>query len=1081
MNSNPQFQRFLQHFLRKFSLQNKILILFTGASLLVLLLAILYIGTRTKEISIKNAQAQMGTTAEKFAESIKAHLEKELEITRTLSGTMQTHKLLPKDKFFDIYTNIYKDILNKNSDIIAVWDSWELKHLDSTYSKDFGRYKTTVWRENGEIKQKLEHASATGDSNDYLRIKKEKLESLEEPYFDTYDSNSNNKILMTSIIVPTIINDQFVGLVGIDIPLSNYYTVFKHIKPYAGSYAFLLSNSYKYIAYPDNDFIGQSALNEYEEIFIKNGTLDKISNGDPAFFEAVDVNGVESYFTIQPILVGNCSQHWSMVIVVPKKTIVHESTIIFWRTILLGMLGAILLSVFIYYASKRFVIKPIYAVIKNLERLSQGHVSEEMIVTTEARDEIGTMVNHLSQTIKGLSQKIKFAKEIGGGNYKATLSLLSEDDSLGKSLIDMGANLRLAQEEERKYKVEDEKRQWINEGLAKFADILRQDNDKIDVLSANIIKNLVGYLNASQGGLFIYNDDDPNNPFFDLLAAYAYNRQKFITKQVLLGEGLIGTCAIEKQTIHLTDIPENYIAISSGLGEAKPRSLIIVPMKVNDNVLGIIEIASFNKFENFQIDFVEKVAQSIAQTLISVRINIRTTELLEKSQQQAEEMKAQEEEVRQNLEELATIKEELEKRNEEFMENQKKLEWEKSLLDALLNYLPDKIYFKNLKSQFIKVSKSTLVFFGLEKYEDLEGKSDFDFFDEEHARPAYEDEQKIIRTDTPAIGIIEKEILADGRANWAETSKLPLKTSTGEIIGTFGITRDITSTKVMEEELEKRNKEILSNQKTLQWEKSLLDALLDHLPDRIYFKDVSSRFIKASMSTVKFFGLNKPEELAGKSDFDFFDDVHALPAFEDEQRIMKTDTPVIGLVEKEVLADGKVTWAETSKLPLKTAEGELIGTFGITRDITHAKQIEEELEKRNAIIEENQKILIKKSTEMENLYEAIRNSNFVIEYDTKGYIISINQAYLDLLQIKAEDIVGQHHSYLMEFTEEQRKNYESFWNDLNRGLIRKETHKFTVNSKKYLFYETYTPLNDENGTVYKILKIAVNVSHLLKD
>jgi PAS fold. len=118
---------------------------------------------------------------------------------------------------------------------------------------------------------------------------------------------------------------------------------------------------------------------------------------------------------------------------------------------------------------------------------------------------------------------------------------------------------------------------------------------------------------------------------------------------------------------------------------------------------------------------------------------------------------------------------------------------------------------------------------------------------------------------------------------------------------------------------------------------------------------------------------------------------------------------------------------------------------------------------------------------MENLYEAIRNSNFVIEYDTKGYIISINQAYLDLLQIKAEDIVGQHHSYLMEFTEEQRKNYESFWNDLNKGLIRKETHKFTVNSKKYLFYETYTPLNDENGTVYKILKIAVNVSHLLKD
>jgi len=406
-----------------------------------------------------------------------------------------------------------------------------------------------------------------------------------------------------------------------------------------------------------------------------------------------------------------------------------------------------------------------------------------------------------------------------------------------------------------------------------------------------------------------------------------------------LGEGLIGTCALEKQTIHLKNIPDDYITISSGLGEAKPRNLIIVPLKIEENVLGVVELASFENFEDYHIDFIEKVAQSIAQTLTSVRTNIRTAELLERTQQQAEEMKAQEEEVRQNLEELATIKEELEKRNDEFFENQKSLEWEKTLLDSLLNYLPDKIYFKDLKSQFIKVSKSTLRFFGLEQQEELIGKSDFDFFDDEHARPAYEDEQRIIRTDTPAIGIVEKETLSDGRVTWAETSKMPLKTDSGEIIGTFGITRDITQSKLMEEEIS----------------------------------------IKA-------------EDASGF-----------------------------------------------------------------------------------------QKELVKKSKEMENLYEAISNSTYLIEYNTEGYVTHINKEYLNLLEMNFDEVVGKHHSYQMDFTEEQRKNYKLFWEELNSGIVKKETHKFTVNDKTYLFFETYTPLKNEDGTVYKIIKIGVNVSHLLKE
>lgn len=939
MDITLKFQHIRNRIIGKLSLQQKILILFVGASVFILLLTVFYIGARVKKSSVENAHVQMGVTADKHAEKIKALLEKELHITRTLSSAILNHKKLPKEKIFDIYTSIYKDVLSKNPDVIAVWDSWELKYLDSTYQKDFGRYKINVWRESGSIKSKVDLASINGDPPQYAKIKKEKNESLEEPYFDTYDNDPNKKILMTSLIVPNILDNKLVGFVGVDIPLTHYHEIFKQIKPYDGSYAFLLSSTLKYVANPDKDLIGENALNEYEDVFLRNGALEKISNGNPAFFEDEDINGVESYFIIRPIVVGNCTQRWSMAIVVPKQIIISESVAIFWRTIFIGLLGVLVFATFIYFASKKYVVNPILTIISTLERLSLGHVNDDMISTNEEKDEIGNMVNYLNKTVEGLSHKTRFAEEIGQGNYNAKLDLLSDEDTLGKSLIAMGNNLRTAQEEETRRKIEDKKRQWINEGLAKFGDILRQDNNNIERLSANIIKNLINYLNANQGGLFIFNDDDPQNPFFDLLAAYAYNRQKFITKHILLGEGLIGTCALEKQTIHLKNIPDDYITISSGLGEAKPRNLIIVPLKIEENVLGVVELASFENFEDYHIDFIEKVAQSIAQTLTSVRTNIRTAELLERTQQQAEEMKAQEEEVRQNLEELATIKEELEKRNDEFFENQKSLEWEKTLLDSLLNYLPDKIYFKDLKSQFIKVSKSTLRFFGLEQQEELIGKSDFDFFDDEHARPAYEDEQRIIRTDTPAIGIVEKETLSDGRVTWAETSKMPLKTESGEIIGTFGITRDITQSKLMEEEIS----------------------------------------IKA-------------------------EDANGF-----------------------------------------------------------------------------QKELVKKSKEMENLYEAISNSTYLIEYNTEGYVTNINKEYLNLLEMNFDEVVGKHHSYQMDFTEEQRKNYKLFWEELNSGIAKKETHKFTVNDKTYLFFETYTPLKNEYGAVYKIIKIGVNVSHLLKE
>jgi PAS domain S-box-containing protein len=127
-------------------------------------------------------------------------------------------------------------------------------------------------------------------------------------------------------------------------------------------------------------------------------------------------------------------------------------------------------------------------------------------------------------------------------------------------------------------------------------------------------------------------------------------------------------------------------------------------------------------------------------------------------------------------------------------------------------------------------------------------------------------------------------------------------------------------------------------------DRMLVSAFLENIPYYVYFKDRQSRFIAVSKSVVRNFGLASAREVIGRTDFDFFTREHAQPAFDDEQRIIRTGQPVLGKLEQEVHIDGRVTWVLTSKLPLRNEEGELIGTFGLSKDVTRTKEMEAELE-----------------------------------------------------------------------------------------------------------------------------------------
>ncbi|WKN30239.1 CHASE3 domain-containing protein [Porifericola rhodea] len=260
-----------------------------------------------------------------------------------------------------------------------------------------------------------------------------------------------------------------------------------------------------------------------------------------------------------------------------------------------------------------------------------------------------------------------FVKKITSGDYGVQWTGLSKENEIYNK-ENLAGELVQMREQMKKVKEEDQRRLWTTEGLSIVAEITRKFQQDTDQLGDKLVTNVVQYLKANQAGLFVLSEGEGEEAILELVACYAYDRKKFLKKTIAAGEGLVGQAFLEADTIYLTEIPEEYINITSGLGKALPSSILIVPLKYNDVVMGIIEIASFHEFEDYQIRFVESLGEIIASALSTVKTNEKTRVLLQQSQEQAEEMRAQEEEMRQNMEELQATQEEMQRKTQEYEE-----------------------------------------------------------------------------------------------------------------------------------------------------------------------------------------------------------------------------------------------------------------------------------------------------------------------------------------------------------------------------------------------------------------------------
>lgn len=318
----------------------------------------------------------------------------------------------------------------------------------------------------------------------------------------------------------------------------------------------------------------------------------------------------------------------------------------------------------IFYFLRRQILQP-------LNQL-EANASSQNFDIGFAKNEIGVVADRIKNTIEDLRDATDFVVAIGEGkldlDYKSLdVNYTKGTNKLADSLIEMQTRLKALNEEERK-------RQWSNEGLTKFVDILRSSNDDLNQLGDKIIASLVQYTKSNQGALYILNDEDSRNKYLELVSLFAFDIKKYEQQKVKLGEGILGQTFLEKETTYLTNMPESFIRITSGLGDASPKSLLLVPLKVDTQVYGIIELASFNDYLPHEIAFVEKLGESIASTLASVRSAQRNRQLIQQFQQQTEEMRAQEEEMRQNMEELQATQEEIARKEKSYLARIKELE-----------------------------------------------------------------------------------------------------------------------------------------------------------------------------------------------------------------------------------------------------------------------------------------------------------------------------------------------------------------------------------------------------------------------
>ncbi len=619
-----------------------------------------------------------------------------------------------------------------------------------------------------------------------------------------------------------------------------------------------------------------------------------------------------------------------------------------------------------------------------------------------------------------------FIQKIGQGSLDTLEAGPASDvqehqSELISSLLGMREQMKLIATKEKE-------RSWATEGLARFVEILRSSYDTTEHLYNNILSNLITYVSANQGGLFVVQEESGaqgEETFIDLVACYAYDRKKYLEKRIHAGEGLVGQCYLEAQTVYMTAVPEKYVHITSGLGEAAPRSLLIVPLKIDEKVYGILELASFNQMERYQIEFIEKLGESIASAIASAQISRRTRELLEVSQVQTEQLRASEEEIRQNMEELETTQEEMRRKETEMA----------GLFTAINTTLAT--VEMSMDGNILTANDSFLQLMGYTR-DELRGKHHSLLVDSAYAKlEPYKCFWQDLRNGIAQVSDF-MQVTKNGAQVWMQASYTPVLDGSGKPYKVIKMAQDITDKKKAEIEAHK------------------LSLVADNTDNSVVITDKEGCIEYVNKGFERLSGYTF-EEVKGRKPGSFLQgpDTDKATIARIRQHLAEQKPFYEEIIN--YTKTGCLYWISLSINPVFGADGQLEKFVAVQTDITPTKL---------------------QAVELSGKLQAINKSNGTIEFDLKGNILMVNDSFLQLMGYTLDEVQGKHHSIFINADERNSAAYQQFWHQFETlGIsVGGEYNRVTKSGNQIWVRATYNTVLDTTGRPFKVFKVAQDIT-----
>lgn len=411
------------------------------------------------------------------------------------------------------------------------------------------------------------------------------------------------------------------------------------------------------------------------------------------------------------------------------------------------------------------------------KRYAKNAILQEKINTLENRLEAATIL------LEGIAE----------GNFIRIDEVLQKHNADAKSIAFFDTLQRISHTF-LAYREAEQQRKWVSEGMSKFMTIIGGSTTDNHQFYDTFLKLLVEYTAANQGGIFLLNDQDDDDPFLELTSSYAFGKKKYVEKRVDMGQGLLGQCFLDRETTFFSEVPHSYTTITSGLGEATPRFLLLIPIKFNNVVLGVIELAYFKKPEKYQIEFAEKITENMASVTLNLRHAKRAQILFDESVQKAKALQEQEEILRQNVEELVATQEEMKR-------HQQEVDRQSALLKFIVDNIPFPIFVKDEMGRYALVNNAETRLFNMDE-KDVLGKDDSHFVKSAKEWDVIrESDHHVLSLNHPLELPLQHFTTSNGNTHLFKTTKIPfLNPVTGEK-NILGVSLDLTEKLTLETDL----------------------------------------------------------------------------------------------------------------------------------------------------------------------------------------------------------------------------------------------------------------------------------------